>query len=133
MKKIVCDTNILISAFIFPGGLPEEVFKGIITQDYELGISESILKEFKRVLLKKFSWPEKKTNEIIELIQRNAIIVTPKFVLKIIHDEPDNRILECAEEFKADYIVSGDKHILDLKKNKKIKILNPSNFLKEFF
>ncbi|MFH1823833.1 MAG: putative toxin-antitoxin system toxin component, PIN family [Candidatus Firestonebacteria bacterium] len=133
MKKIVCDTNILISAFIFPGGPPEEVFKGIITQDYELGISEPILKEFKRVLMKKFSWPEEKSNEIIELIQRNAIIVTPKFVLKIIHDEPDNRILECAEEFKADYIVSGDKHILDLKKYKKIKILNPSNFLKELY
>ncbi|OIO76497.1 MAG: putative toxin-antitoxin system toxin component, PIN family [Elusimicrobia bacterium CG1_02_37_114] len=133
MKKIVCDTNILISAFVFPGGPPEEIFRGVITQDYQLGISESILEEFKKVLIKKFFWPEERTNEIIELIKRNSVTVTPKLELKVIHDEPDNRILECAIEFKADCIISGDKHILKLRKYKKIRILDASVFLKEIF
>ncbi len=131
MKKIVCDTNVLISAFVFPGGPPEEIFHGAITQDYRLGISEPILEEFKKVLIKKFSWPEEKIKEIVELIRRNSITVISKPVLNVIQDEPDNRILECAEGFKADYIVSGDRYILELKKYKKIKILNASNFLKD--
>ena len=131
MIKIVCDTNVLISAFIFPGGPPEEIFHGVIMQEYKLGVSAHILEELRRVLRKKFIWPEGKITEIMELIQRNSAAVTPKHHVKIIRDEPDNRILECAEEFKADYIVSGDKHILNLKKYKEIKILNASNFLKD--
>lgn len=131
MIKIVCDTNILISAFIFPGGPPEEIFHSIIMQDYQLGISVPILEEFKNVLRKKFAWPEDKISEIIELIQRNAVTVNSRHKVNIIHDEPDNRILECAEEFGADYIISGDKHILKLVKYKNIKILSASVFLKE--
>lgn len=133
MIKIVCDTNVLISAFIFPGGPPEEIFHGVIMQEYKLGISIHILEEFKRVLRRKFTWPEDSIAEIIELIQRNATTVNPKHRVKVIHDEPDNRILECAEVFKADYIISGDKHILKLKIFKNIKILPASVFLKEIF
>jgi len=49
--------------------------------------------------------------------------------LKILSDEPDNRILECAEEAKARYIVTGDRHLLDLKKYKMTRILALSDFL----
>jgi predicted nucleic acid-binding protein len=67
----------------------------------------------------------------MEFIQRNSIVVMPKCTLKVIYDEPDNRILECAREFKGDYIVSGDTHILKLKKYCKTKILSSNNFLQE--
>ncbi|MBU0952147.1 MAG: putative toxin-antitoxin system toxin component, PIN family [Elusimicrobia bacterium] len=131
MIKIVFDTNILISVFIFPGGPPEEIFHGVIMQDYKLGISAPILEEFNKVLRKKFTWSENKIAVIIKLIQRNSTIVTPKYKVKAIHDESDNRILECAEEFNADYIISGDKHILKLKKYKNTRIRLASDFLKE--
>ncbi|OGS27790.1 MAG: putative toxin-antitoxin system toxin component, PIN family [Elusimicrobia bacterium RIFOXYB2_FULL_48_7] len=129
--KIVFDTNVLISAFVFPGGPPEEIFHAVIMQDYKLGISAPIIEELKKVLRKKFSWPENKITEIVKLIQRNSTTVMPKCRIKTIQDEPDNRILECAEEFKADYIVNGDKHILKLKKYKDIRIRLASDFLKE--
>ena len=131
MIKIVCDTNILISTFIFPGGPPEEIFHSVLRQEYKLGISTPILEEFKKVLRIKFTWPEDKITEIADLIQRNSVKVTSKHQVKLIHDEPDNRILECAEEFKADYIISGDKHILKLKMFKNMKIRLASDFLKE--
>ena len=60
MKRIVCDTNILISAFIFPGGPPDEIIHGVIMKSYSLGISGPIIEEFKKVLRLKFSWPEGK-------------------------------------------------------------------------
>ncbi len=131
MIRIVCDTNILISAFIFPGGPPEEIFHGIILRDYRLGISKQIIEEFEKVLRKKFVWPKDRISEITELILSNSVTVSPLHKIKVIHDEPDNRILECAEEFKADYIISGDKHILKLKIFKRIKIMPASAFLKE--
>jgi predicted nucleic acid-binding protein len=52
--------------------------------------------------------------------------------VKIIEDDPDdNRILECALEAGADLIISGDHHLLELKQIQKVKILSPSDFLKE--
>ena len=133
MKKIVCDTNILISAFIFPGGPPEEILHGVLMRDYRLGISKSIMEEFEKVLKYKFSWPEGEVSEITELISRNSTMVEPKYTVKIINDSPDNRILECADEFNADFIISGDRHILKLKTYKHIRILQASDFLKEAY
>jgi predicted nucleic acid-binding protein len=48
--------------------------------------------------------------------------------LHLLSDEPDNRIIECAIEAKADYIVTGDKHLLTLKKSQNITILRLSDF-----
>jgi hypothetical protein len=78
MTRIVCDTNVLISAFIFPGGPPEEIFHGVIMREFKLGIPAPILEEFKKVLRVKFTWPEDKITGITELIQRNAALVPPK-------------------------------------------------------
>ena len=129
--KIVVDTNILISAFVFPSGVIQEIFERIITRDYELGISQEILSEFEEVLFKKFSLNKGKINQIIEFINRNSTLVSHKKRLEVIKDEPDNRILECALEFQANYIISGNRHILSLKKYNKIKILKASDFLKK--
>lgn len=135
--KIVCDTNILISAFVFPGGPPEEIIQGVIVGDYLLGISDEIITELERVLHKKFFWPADKINRVKEFLARNAEKVYPVTTIKVIKDEPDNRILECAAEFGADFIVSGDKHILQLKKYKHnksiIKIVTAMDFLVKKF
>ncbi len=128
--KIVADTNILISAFIFPEGLIYEIIENILIGQYKLGISSEILQEFARVLKLKFSYPDNQIEGLITFIKRNAEIVAPEKKISIIKDEADNRILECAETFKADYIISGDNHILRLKRYKKIRIIKPSEFLK---
>ena len=55
--------------------------------------------------------------------------VNPKNRISVIVDDPDNRILECAEEGRADFIISGDHHLTELKKYQGIKIVAPSTFL----
>ncbi len=56
----------------------------------------------------------------------------PQLVLVIRSDPDDDRILECAVEAQAHFIVSGDPHLLDLGKFEKVRILSPADYLKEF-
>ena len=59
--------------------------------------------------------------------------VTEKRV-KVIEDDPnDNRILECALEAKADFIISGDHHLLELKEYQSIRIITPSDLMKGYY
>ena len=68
--------------------------------------------------------------DIIKSIVENSIIVKPKNRVSVIkEDVEDNKILECAIQANANFIVSGDIHLIKLKKFKKTKILTPREFL----
>jgi predicted nucleic acid-binding protein len=56
-------------------------------------------------------------------------LIKPKTRVAVIVDEPDNRILECALEGQADFIISGDHHLTDLRNYQGIKIVDPATFL----
>ena len=55
--------------------------------------------------------------------------VSPKKHLTVIPYAPDNRIVECALAGEADFIISGDHHLTDLKEYQGITIINPATFL----
>lgn len=131
MKKIVCDTNILISALIFPGGKPDQIIKLAQMGKVRLFTSPAILLEFKKVLTNKFKLSEQRINELIDTITSFATIVKPQMKISVIKQkEDDNRILECAVAGECDYIISGDeRHILPLREYQAIKILRASEFL----
>lgn len=132
--KVVLDTNIFISAILFKGE-PGKIIDLAITETIEVYISDPILKEIEQVLIKKFNLSPLIVRAIIDEIKDYAVVVRPKIKLNIIKaDPPDNRILECALEAKADFIVSGDKkHILFLKKFKTIPTLTATEFLKNYY
>jgi len=129
MVKIVCDTNIYISAILF-GGVCEKILELARKKQIEIYISPAILSETLIVLTRKGS-SDQLMIQILAEINSLTNLITPQKKLSIIKEkEADNRILECAEESKVDYIVTGDaKHILPLKKYKEIKIVPPSEFL----
>ena len=56
----------------------------------------------------------------------------PQERLAVIADDPDNRILECAVASQADFIISGDKYLLNLRNFQGIKIVTPAEFLESF-
>ncbi|MDD5447943.1 MAG: putative toxin-antitoxin system toxin component, PIN family [Actinomycetota bacterium] len=131
MLKIVADANVYISAILF-GGKPEEII-GLARQGrIELLLSGAILDQVARVLKRKFDWSDWQISEVIDELRSLAILITPKQTLAIIKEkESDNRVLECAVEGKAQYIVSGDKrHLLALEKFQGIEILSPAELLK---
>ena len=130
MLKIVLDSNVLISAIVF-GARPREILNLIIKGKVQSGISKVILEEIKNVLeAKKFGYPEHISKTILNEIENISELVYPAIKIKIITKDPDdNKILECAIKFKVHLIISGDIHLLELKKYKNITIVNPSEFL----
>lgn len=132
--KVVFDTNIYISGIIF-GGNPRTCLELAREKKVELITSTDILLEIAKKLKDKFKWTNQEIREVIEAIPKFTNIIKPKKRLLIIKADPsDNKILECAQEAKADYIVSGDiKHVLAIKKFEDIKIVSARDFLDIFY
>ncbi len=130
--KVVLDTNIYISAILF-GRKPEEIRKLSQEGKIELLVSEAIIAEVAEVLRKKFDWESWQISQVIDEIRETTTLVIPNQTLSVIKkDEDDNRVLECAVEGKAHYIISGDKrHLLPLKEYQGINILSPAEFLRK--
>ncbi|MDD5772087.1 MAG: putative toxin-antitoxin system toxin component, PIN family [bacterium] len=130
MSKVVFDSNIFISSIVY-GGKPRKVFELVIEGKIELYISKEILEEVEDVLQRpKFKYPSQMIDLVITEIQNISKIVIPRKKINYIKDDPeDNMILECAVGSKADYIVTGDEHLLNIKKYKNIQILNAADFL----
>ena len=129
--KVVIDTNIFISGLNFIKN-ESEVLDLFIKGEIEVYISLFILAEIERILRKKFRWREDQIQQTLNKIKQKAIIVSPKVKISVIKEKSDdNRILECALEGRAQYIISGDeRHIIPLKEFKGIKVLRASEFLK---
>ena len=115
--KIVCDTNTLISGFLWKGNeflLLSSVLEGKAV----LFLSPVLLQEFARVIayprLKKHV---PKPEDLIKTLESMAVFVSPKELVAIVEEDPsDDRVLECALAADADLIVSGDEHLLKLRK-----------------
>jgi putative PIN family toxin of toxin-antitoxin system len=127
--KVVFDTNIYISAFVIPGGKAEEAYLHALRGTFALYSSVAILTETAQKLRLKFGWPENKVIRLLKMIARVATVLKTNPHIHLISDEPDNRILECGLEAEADYIITGDKHLLSRKQFQKIRIIRLSEFL----
>jgi putative PIN family toxin of toxin-antitoxin system len=127
--RVVLDTNVIVSALLF-GGYPERVFLAGLRGEIQLLTSHALLQELESVLHKKFKLNMRLVKDMLQLFKAVAEIVETVSQLKVIAiSDDDNRVLECAVDGHADFIVTGDtKHILPLKEYKGIKILTPSEF-----
>jgi len=127
--KVVFDTNIFISAFVIPGSKAEDAYLHCLKGDFILCSSVAILTETAQKLREKFGWQENKINRLLKAISKVATVIRTQPHFHLLDDDPNNRILECAIAAKADFIVTGDKHLLSLKHFQNISILKLSNFL----
>jgi uncharacterized protein len=128
----VCDTNVYISSLISSSGPPDEVLALGRAKKISIAISQPIVNEIKEVLEQKLLIGKDVVNGVIEEISRFTFMVEPGKTVHVIKiNEADNRIIECAVEAKARFIISGDKkHLLPLKKFEGIRIVSPVEFLK---
>ena len=128
--RVVADTNVLVSALLF-GGPPEQIVLAGLRGEIQLLTSSPLLKELERVLKGKFKLNLHLVRNIIEEIKEVAELVEVSSHINVIsYPDDDNRVLECAVDGKAEFIVTGDtKHILPLKEFRGTKILSPSEFL----
>jgi putative PIN family toxin of toxin-antitoxin system len=131
--RIVLDTNILISAFVFPGGTAEVLYRLAIEERLELVTSPPLLAEFGRVLTKKFGWSPACAGEAVAQVARVGSVVKPSQRVRVVKADPaDDRVLEAALEGQVDAIISGDSHLLRLGSWRRIPISKASTFIAEF-
>lgn len=132
MLKVVFDTNVYISAFISPGSKAEEAYLLALNGKVKLYTSVAILTETARKLREKFLWDDDRITAALRHISKVSIVVKPLKRLNVLADAPDNRVLECAREADDGLIVTGDKHLLDLKEYEGIGITRIAGFLYSF-
>ena len=132
--KVVIDTNVIISAILF-GGIPAELMSLWKNGRIKPLASKEIIDEYIKVL----TYPKLELTEAeINYILYNEIL--PYFDIVEIKDTPviikvdpsDDKFIHCAKTGKAKTIITGDQHLLNLKTYQKIKILTPTEFLKNF-
>jgi putative PIN family toxin of toxin-antitoxin system len=130
VKKVVLDTNIFVSGFGW-NGKPEEVLRLIKDRQIINYSSTEIFEEIRRVVsFPKLKFPESLQIKILEFVLFYSEFVEPqKRVFVITEDPDDNKFLECAIEARAEYIISGDVHLLDMTEFKAVKIVTVSEFL----
>jgi len=129
-KKVVLDTNILISALGWKGK-PKLIFEKILNGELELIISDKQSEEIIEVLdYPKFNFSNEQKSSFINILLEVSTLIKIDKIFDVIKEDPDdNIIITSAVIGKADYIISGDEHLLKLKEFKRVKILNANDFL----
>jgi putative PIN family toxin of toxin-antitoxin system len=130
--KIVVDANMFISAFIW-GGIPEAVVYRVTDKSDALFLSDSIVDEIERTFRKpKLRQSESRIVAFVAYIKKIGKIVTisPKHrITGVCRDLSDEKYIECALAAGADYIISGDRDLLDLKEYGGVKIVTARDYM----
>ena len=129
MKRVILDTNILVSMVL--GGEVGKVNDEWKAEKFLLIVSDEIVSEYLDVLQRPKLHLKSRTIAIImSRVYRKAELVSPLERISNIQPDPkDDKFLEAAIAGKVDFIVSGDKHLLDLKEFRSIPIITGREFL----
>ena len=127
--RVVFDTNVLVAALVFPGGQGDAALRRVIEGTDQLVLSRAILDELLEVLGRKFARDAEELAHVAVFVSDLATVVAPKRRLRVVKDDPDNRILECALAGKAQAIVTGDKALLARKSFEGIPLVTLASYL----
>ena len=127
--RVVIDTNVLVSAIIDNGKARKIVLK--LLEEHTVVLSHQMLAELSDVIVRdKFTVSRSQVNRFLSELTNNSKMVpdNPRFKV-LLQDSDDDVVLNTAYTGKANYIVTGDKHLLSLEKFKKTKIVNITQML----
>ena len=128
--RIVVDTNFLVSATQWDYSVSHKLLQKLIRNNSEIFTTREILDEFAEVLKRDFLYNEADIQNLLEKVLQFLTLIIPSEKVDIVREDPDdNKIIECALESGAEYIVSYDKHLLSLKEYHGIKIVQPEEAL----
>ncbi len=133
--RVVLDVNVLVSAVISSRGSPAKILDLWEKGEFDLIISPALLEELGRVIQypkiqKKYHLSEEFVEKFLGLLSSQTIHVNPSGAVDVVEKDPtDNRYLECAKAGNASFIVTGDRHLLELKEFEGIVILPPAGFI----
>lgn len=127
--RVVYDTNVIVSATLNPGRIPASLVALAMEGSVKLFLSSQILDEYREVLRRPaFGFEPSAVEAFLSDLAETAVMVYPTKRATSALDEADNRFLECAEEAKADYIVTGNKKDFPFAEFEGAKIVSPAEF-----
>ena len=135
MLKAVIDTNQFVSSLISKQGPSAQLIDRWREQRFILVTSPEIIAEIQRVLKyphisKKYKLSKSDVQSLLTLIEHEAVVIPKLPAVHVIKDDPDDdKFLACALAARAEYIVSGDQHLLSLGSYKSISIVTVKEFL----
>jgi uncharacterized protein len=129
--RVVFDTNIFISALIFPGKQAEKALVKIIEGADQLLVSKSIVDEVLDVLARKFARDREEVARVAVLLADLGEMIRPRHRIRRVKDDADNRILECAVAGHADLIVTGDRAMLAIRVFEHVQIISLRSYLEQ--
>lgn len=134
--RVTLETNVLVSAFVSKLGHSASILDLVTTFDeITLVLSDGILEEFEEVMegeevSERFDYTKADIREFTKAIRDVAKIVKVKSDFTVVGEDPkDDMVLNTAYDGKADYVVSGDRHLRNVRKFKGIGIVNPRGFM----
>lgn len=127
--KVVFDTNVLVSAFVSEG-VCSKLLGRARRRQFELITCPFILKELETVLLKKLSATKGETRQALRILAEaiSALVQQAHPVSGICRDPDDDYILSCSIAASADYLVTGDSDLLELREFRGTRIVAPRDF-----
>jgi putative PIN family toxin of toxin-antitoxin system len=133
LRRVVFDTNVLISAYLWPG-IPRTALEMIRNGSSMLMSAQPAIEEFVRVLgYRKFGLSPEEIAPLVDDLTSLSTIVQPRHTVDVVTRDPtDNLFLEIALQGKCTVLVSGDRHLLDLRRYRRIRILTPAEFVRSF-
>ena len=136
LLRVVVDTNVLVSGlFGIKDSAPSKILETIRNQHFILVSSPAIIEEVKEVInrirIVKLTGMTKRERKkfIVELVKRCDVVSGRQIVPHGVRDRKDEMLLICANESKADYIITGDKDLLVLHEYANTKIITPKDFV----
>lgn len=135
MLRATLDTNVIVSGVISRRAAPFELLAAWLRGEFVLITSSTIIEEVVEVLARdhlrrKYHLTDERIALVREQLQAEAYVVTPTFpVLAVSADPDDDHVLACAVAGDADYLVSGDRHLLTLGSYEGITIVTVREFL----
>jgi putative PIN family toxin of toxin-antitoxin system len=127
--RVVLDTNVIVSAVLTPGRIPASLVALAVQGAIQFFLSPEILEEYRQVLRRPaFGFDSSAIDAFLDDLEKAATMVYPQNRATSALDDPDNRILECAEEAKAHYIITGNKKDFPFVEFAGAKIVSPAEF-----
>lgn len=134
MTCAVVDTNVLVSGVIVPHGAPRRILEAWQAGQFTLVTSEAIIAEVARVLCypricQRYHLAESDIAAVVDSLMNDAELVAGLYEVRRSADPADDVFLACALEGHADYLVSGDRHLLEIGSYHGVVIVTPQEFV----
>jgi len=133
MTRAVVDTNVLVSGVIAPQGAPRRILEAWHAGRFTMITSEAIIAEVARVLCyprirDRYNLSEDDVAAVVDPLMTDAEVVAGLYEIRRSADPTDDVFLACAPEGRAEYIVSGDVHLLEIGACHGVLIVTPRQF-----